>query len=194
VTGDPIVMLPSRDRLLVTGSDDRRGLETISLLAQQLLTHPRPVTGLAFCLSQDEWNAWLPETDHPAYATFKTLALLTSQMDYQQQRPLLQSLLTCDDRETEVAEFRVHGAGAKQPPTSFCVWREGRRQLLPRTDRICFLRHDQSLDHPLVEGINVAWGKVENVLDAFLCEQDSVYPPRYQVDRFPSAALLARLE
>jgi hypothetical protein len=193
VAGDPVVMLPSRDRLLVTGSEDRRGLETVALLAQQLLAHPRPVSGLAFTLNQDEWNCWLPDTDHPAYAIFKTLALQSTQVDYQQQRPLLQRLLATSEPDTDVAEFRLHGAGAKQPPTSFCVWREGRRQLLPRTDRICLLRHDQSLDHPLVEGINVAWGRAERLLDDFLGEQEAIYPPRYQVDRFPSSALLARL-
>jgi hypothetical protein len=194
VVGDPVVLLPNRDRLLVTGSEDRHGVEIVTLLAQQLLTHPRPVTGLAFRLCNDEWTCWLPDEDHPAYALLKSLGLQSRQQDYLEQRPMLQQWLAQNQCDAEVAEFRVHGARAKQPPTSFCVWCEGQTQLLPETDRVCFLRRHQSPDHPLIEGINVGWKRVEQVLGNVMREEAMVYPVRYRVDRFPTQAQLARLQ
>jgi hypothetical protein len=194
VLGDPVVLLPNRDRLLVTGSDDRQGLETASLLAQQLVKQPRSLTGLAFRLCSDEWSCWLPDEDHPAYARLKALGLLSRQQDYLEQRPLLQRWLAKRQPGVSVAEFRLHGAGAKQPPTSFCVWREGESLLLPEADRVCFLRHDQTLDHPLVEGINVGWDRVQDVLGPMLVEEASIYPTRYRVHRFPTAAQLTQLQ
>ncbi len=140
VIGDPVVMLPNRDRMLVTGSQDRQGLETVALVAQQLLSHPRPVSGFAFVLREDEWSPWLPDPDHPAYSTLRSTGLRTLQHDYQQQRKLLQVWLAQHQSDVHAAEFRTHGAGVRQPPTSFCVWQQGRPALLPRTDRICFLR------------------------------------------------------
>jgi hypothetical protein len=193
VIGDPIVLLPNRDRLLITGSEDRRGLETVALLAQQLLTHPRPMTGLAFRLDHDEWRCWLPDPDHPAYALLKTLGMQSRQHDYAEQRELLQTWLSSREPHVEVSEYRMHGARAKQPPTSFCVWQEGQTLLLPKTDRVCFLRHDQSRDYPLVEGINVSWPRVQCRLAHMVREVPALYPPRYRVERFPSDPQLALL-
>jgi hypothetical protein len=193
VIGDPVVMLPNRDRLLITGSDDRQGLETVALLAQQLLTYPRAMTGLAFRLYQDEWRSWLPDEDHGAYAILKSLAIQSRQRDYADQRQLLQSWLADHEPQVEVSEFRTHGARAKQPPTSYCVWQQGGAQMLPETDRVCFLQQNQSRDHPLVEGINVSWSRVERSLGHMLREAPGLYPPRYRVERFPSDAQLAKL-
>src|SRR5690606_1793237 len=114
------VMLPNRDRLLITGSDDRHGLETVALLAQQLLTFPRAMTGLAFRLHQDEWQCWLPDEDHGAYALLKSLGIQSRQREYADQRERLQAWLADREPQVEVSEFRTHGAGAKQPPTSYC--------------------------------------------------------------------------
>ncbi len=110
VVGDPVVMLPNRDRLLVTGSEDRHGLEIIALLLEQLLTQPRPITGLAFRLSNDEWTCWLPSLDHPAYALLKTLGMQSQQQDYAEQRPLLQRWLNSTEPHVEAMEYRVHGS------------------------------------------------------------------------------------
>jgi hypothetical protein len=135
----------------------------------------------------------LPDPDHPAYCLLKTLGMLSQQRDYAEQRLLLQAWVAGREPQVEVSEFRMHGARAKQPPTSFCVWEEGRTLLLPETDRICFLRQDQSRDHPLVEGVNVSWSRVERLLGHLIREEPSLYPTRYRVEDFPSDALLAQL-
>jgi hypothetical protein len=105
----------------------------------------------------------------------------------------LEHWYTPREREIEVAEYRVHESAGRQPSTSFCVWREGCVQLLPQTDRICFLRNGQSPDHPLVEGINVGWQRAREVVGEMLLEEEDQYPARYRVEGFPTTHQLERL-
>jgi hypothetical protein len=192
VVGQPVVLLPNRDHLLVTGSADRSGIETAALVARQLFNLPRPVTGLAFVRQQDEWRPWLPPRDHVSYATLKAMSLQTIGHDYHEQRQLLGLWLARRDAELEPAEFKVHGAAATQPPISYCVWEEGMRQLLPKTDRVCFQMANQSFQHPLVEAINCSWDHVRQVVGHLMVEEDW-YPARYRVTEFPSPGQLSKL-
>lgn len=56
VLGEPVVMVPNRDRLFVTGSEDPEGLATMVLLAEHALTQPRPMTGIAMMWNGEEWS------------------------------------------------------------------------------------------------------------------------------------------
>ena len=192
VKGDPVALLPNRDRLIVTGAGDSRGLETAALVAQQLITHPRPVTGHAFRYHDEEWTPWLPTKDHPAYRLFKSLTLGTRQQDYRQQACLLQDWVSAGALDPcEIAEFRVHESGTRQPPFSYCVWREGLTVLLPKVDRICFLRDNQEANSPLVEGVNVSWAKAERAVSVWLQEEEHFYPVRYRTRGFPTEEVLS---
>jgi hypothetical protein len=48
VRGDPVALLPHRDHLLVTGSDDEAGLARVAEIAEDLLEETRAETGRAF--------------------------------------------------------------------------------------------------------------------------------------------------
>jgi hypothetical protein len=192
VVGDPVAMIPNRDRLLLTGSDDVAGIESVALIAQQLLAHPRPLTGVAFVYRNEEWQTWLPHPDHPAYATLKSLGLQTLHQDYQEQTHLLGMWLSQTEPEARAAEFRLHGAEAKQPPISYCVWQEGQTWLLPRSDRVCLLPAGKRTHHPLVEGLNCSWEQMERIAGDLLEEQE-MYPVRYRVREFPTAQQLSHL-
>lgn len=192
INGDPIILAPNRDRLLLTGSEDRRGIETVALVAERLLSHPRPMTGMAFRLCENEWQPWLPNQEHAAYAKLKTIAQRTAQTDYRDQCELLRNDLARRGSRLDVADYRVHGAGVKQPTISYSIWREGRDTLLPKTDRVCLLRHDEQTDHPLVESINVSWDDFYHVAGELLSDTD-YYPSRTRTNDFPNSRQLAQL-
>lgn len=192
VVGDPVAMIPNRDRLLLTGSEDNQGIESVALVAQQLLAHPRPLSGMAFVYRHEEWQPWLPHRDHAAYATLKMLFLQTLQQDYQEQHELLETWLPRQQPGVQCAEYRMHGAGGRQPPISYCVWQQGQSWLLPKTDRVCLLPAGKRSDHPLVETLSCSWEHLENVVGDLLEEQD-LYPARYRVREFPSARQLSSL-
>ena len=186
VKGDPVVLLPNRDRLIITGTEDRQGLETSARVTQQLITQPRPVTGFAFRLLEHEWTPWLPDADHPAFRLLKSLAIGTRKEDYRQQRQLLDDWVAAGALDRcDPVEFCVHASGTRQPPFSYCVWQEGRTSLLPKTDRICLLRSGQLTNHPLVEGVNVSWDRAKRIVGPLLVEYDQFYPVRYRTQGFP---------
>lgn len=184
VNGHPVVMIPNRDRLFVTGSEDTEGLATMVLLAEHALSQPRPMTGMALWWTGDEWSTWMPSESHPTYANFKSAALTTIRMDYREQRPLLQNWLAAREPHCEVAAFRLHYAAAQQPTFSYCILREGYITWLPKTDRVCLLDHNQSSDHPLVESTNISWEEFEAAIGP-LEPYGDFYPPVYRVADYP---------
>lgn len=192
VQGEPVVMVPNRDRLFVTGSEDMEGLATMVLLAEHALTQPRPMTGIAMMWNGEEWHPWMPDPSHAIYSGFKATAISTLQMDYREQRPLLQAWLAKTEPRSRVVEYLVHEPATQQPPFSYCIWKEGDCCWLPKTDRVCLLRYDQSSDHPLVEAMNVSWERLEAVLGPLEPEGD-FYPPVYRPVDFPSSRQLNEL-
>ena len=63
--GSPVVMVPNRDCLLVTGNENVEGLQLMASLAKETLKQPRPMSGVTFCLDGDDWTPWLPRKAHP---------------------------------------------------------------------------------------------------------------------------------
>jgi hypothetical protein len=193
VDGHPVVMIPNRDRLFVTGSEDTEGLATMVLLAEHALSQPRPMSGMALWWNGEEWSTWLPDPGHPTYANFRSAALTTTGMDYRDQLPLLQRLAEEREPHVQVAEFKLHYGAAEQPSFSYCVWREGQTCWLPKTDRVCLLRHDQESDHPLVEGVNVTWEALE-AANGTLEPVADFYPPVYHATHFPELRSMRSLQ
>src|SRR5947208_625590 len=74
VKGDHVAMVPSRDALIVTGSDDQAGLTRIASLAMKALLaslpaegqlHPLSWSGVAVRLEGETWVPFLPSSAHP---------------------------------------------------------------------------------------------------------------------------------
>src|SRR5262245_17891976 len=82
VEGDPVAFVPNRDALLFAGSDDEEGLVQLAELAAKEFDHARAISGLAFRLVADEWQPYMPDPDHPAYETFRMLAVRSRGGDY----------------------------------------------------------------------------------------------------------------
>jgi hypothetical protein len=47
VAGDPVVMVPNRDNLLLAGAEDEDGLGRLAAMAEEAYGHPRSVSGMA---------------------------------------------------------------------------------------------------------------------------------------------------
>ena len=192
VQGDPVIMVPQRDHLIVTGTEDRAGLELMVTLAKEFFDMPRPVSGFAFVSIDNDWQPWLPPNEHPSHTPLKWLRLRSIEHDYREQRELLLRWQSECPAVGEPQEFRVHGAG-QRTPVSYCVWHEGASQLLPQADRVCLEYANQSLRHPLVEGVNCSWSELIELAGNLLLEEEDLYPTRYRTLGFPSAEQIAKL-
>jgi hypothetical protein len=73
VAGKPVAMVPNRDALLITGSEDEVGLAMMAELAGKALQDSYVLNGVPLILEDGAWVNWLPPADHPLQRPFKEM-------------------------------------------------------------------------------------------------------------------------
>jgi hypothetical protein len=191
VRGDPVAMVPNRDTLLLTGSDDEAGLVRLAKLAEEALAQPRPISGVAVRLDGDTWLPFLPEAGHPAHDALRLLRVQSHGADYGEQGELLRTLHEKTGEDIFIAAFsavRLKDSGRVQ---SYSVWSAGVDTLLPRTDEVFFFRpHEDGKNGDIIG--TAPWERVHEVAGD-LMEPQGMYPERYRVRTFPSGQQLAAI-
>jgi hypothetical protein len=193
VRGEMIAMVLNRDTLAITGSDYVDGLKIIVARARQALAEPRPISTIALRLENDEWQEWLPPLDHSLHHEFALLRMQSLGQQYAEQKELLDEHYQRNGNQVFVATFSAARNTQTGAVNSYCVWSDGAAQsLLPKTDLVYFFRPgaDESERGSV---ISCPWETVERELRP-LIEPLDLYPPRFRVRAFPSAAQLQRLK
>ena len=192
VRGDPVALLPHRDHLIVTGSDDAGGLRRAAELAEPLLADQRRETGYAFSLRDGAWLHFMPPDDHPARTAFANLVRITQTLDYNDQQQALIERLEKEGKADDVfvATAMLTEDEATGELWSVCSWAKGVPTLLPQADRIAFPR-GAGAGAPRID--TVPWkDAIPHVAD--LMKAQGLRPERWFVDSFPDAETMARLE
>jgi hypothetical protein len=191
VRGDYIAMVPNRDTLVITGSDDEAGLSVMSKVAEDSFEKPRPISTVALRLEGEQWESWLPEPSSPVYEKFHELRLRTVGMEYNDQKELLDQIHESTGEDVFVASFSAVQHKESGQVASYSVWSEGIETLLPETDKLVLLRPDRGADKVEM----VAAGSFERVrqVAGHLIQPMGMYPERYRVADFPSASQLKEI-
>jgi hypothetical protein len=191
VRGEYIAMVPNRDTLVITGSDDPAGLELMCKIAEDSFQKPRPISTVALRLVGDDWESWLPEADSSCYGCLHELRLRTLGMEYNDQKELLDQIHQQTGEDLFVASFSAVKQKDSGRISSYSVWSEGVDTLLPETDDVILLRPDLSSDNVAV----VAAGPFHRVREVAgdLMEPIGSYPERYRVREFPSERQLSEI-
>jgi hypothetical protein len=93
VNGDHVASVPSRDRLVITGSEDVAGLQAAAALARSAFQEKsHTITGSASCLQRGEWVPFVPDTDNPARPLLNELRLGSLCGQYDGQKELMQQV------------------------------------------------------------------------------------------------------
>ena len=184
VKGDTIAMIPNRENLIVVGSEDVEGLAATLQLASEALNKPRPISGIALRLDDDEWTPWLPPPSHPSYNDFQQFYLHTIGHDYAEQTELLEKLHVKRGEDVFVASFSL-AQTSDGTVFSYAAWTETTNTLLPKTDALMLGRLGGK---PAI----VQWQKAMDVVGG-LMEPLDIYPPRYRVREFPNDKQLAAM-
>jgi hypothetical protein len=190
VQGDQVVMVPNRDTLLVTGSEDEAGLAHLAMRTAKALEQGRPISGLAFRLDKGTWLPWLPTTDHPLHDAFRVLQLQSFGRDYAAQKDLLDAWHAKTGQNIWVASYCAVRNDETGKCHSYGVWSQGVDTLLPQTDEIYFFVPQGKKAGTVVA--RAAWERVEQGVGGLL-ERQGIYPVRYRVRAFPTAEQLAVL-
>lgn len=191
VTGEHVAMIPAASVLMVTGSGDEQGLLNMAEIARDAVQDPRGITGVAFVQRDGEWHAWLPPHEHPAYDKLFFLALQSRANAYTQQKELLDAWYEFTGEAQFVSRFSAFRTESGEIYT--CTpWTENVDGLLPRTDRIDFVRlvAEGSEQKPKVYP-----AKFEVALEVVgrLMARTSERPERWKSTGFPTEAELVEM-
>lgn len=184
VAGDPVVLVPDRETLLLTGSDDAEGLLVVAGIASR--HEGRPISGIPLRLSEGSWSPWLPPQDHPVHHHLKALCCDSIESDYLQQSRLLVEQHRAMQTELHVVPYIVMSHEVLGP-VGICSWVLGARQLLPRTDLVSLVRMGE-----VVEIITGDWATVFRVAGHLMAPVGG-YPERFLVEGVPSEADLLEI-
>jgi hypothetical protein len=191
VRGDYIAMVPNRDTLVITGSEDAAGLEVMCKLGEESFDKPRPISTVALRLEGDSWESWLPPPDSPAFAKLHELRLRTIGMEYNDQKELLDQIYQQSGEDLFVASFSALQNKQSGRISSYSIWSQGIASLLPETDDIVFLRADPAADKVEVAAAG-SWQRVREITGD-LMRPEGTYPERYRVREFPTSQQLAAI-
>lgn len=183
VDGDPVVMVPNRDTLLLTGSEDEVGLGIMAAAAEEAVQQPRPIHAMPMRLEFGSWTPFLPPKELPAYLRFKQLAINSLGQDYEEQRALLTAIHEKRGEDVFVASYSAMRNTRTGDLASFCTWTRGVDSLLPRTDLV----HLIDLERPDGQKVvaSVSWERVEEIAGDLL-EPLGIYPERHRARYFPT--------
>ncbi|MBZ0185926.1 MAG: hypothetical protein K8F91_06690 [Candidatus Obscuribacterales bacterium] len=186
VQGRPVMMIPNRDLLIITGESDHDGQSKMLQIANQALNEIRSVLGIPLVLSGDDWYCWQPSDYHPDCQQFGYLKLSSLAGIYEAEKVRLESRYEADGTDIFVASFMVLQSEDTGRYWSTASWAEGVDTLLPEVDSISFVGADQELK------CMAPWVEAQEIVGSRMTALDS-YPKRYRVESFPDASELLEL-
>jgi hypothetical protein len=189
LAGDPVVVLPSRDALLVTGSENPRGLQWMLEAALEFLTgDPRSLNGCPLRLRHYLWEPFHPREELPICPLVVRIHHQRLQEEYALQKRLLDQRHGALGQRITLAPFHLQRTpGGKS--SSYTVWsRTMEEAWLPEADRMR-LSWDAAAG-PLEAWI--PWELVQRQL-SHLLEPIGLFPERYRFKAPPQIDLLRSL-
>lgn len=184
--GNPIAMIPSRENLVVVGSEDAEGVSRMLKMANEAVKQPHAISGIALRLVGEDWVPWLPDVSHPLYKGFQRFHLQTLGQNYAEQKELLDKLYQKTGKDIFVASFSVTQA-KDGTVRSWAAWAaDVTDAMLPKTDVLLLGRSGGGKPRM------VQWQKAMDVAGDLL-EPLDIYPFRYRVREFPTEKQLAAM-
>ena len=183
---DPVVALPFRNALMLTGAGNEAGIALMAKVIEQHLGDTQ--RWLSFQLLRLENTQWLPHAPLVAVDTWHLLNLRNAAAVAESQKELLDALHARRELDLFVASYQMM-ARDDLGTLSFAVWAEQVDTLLPRTEFIVFNARGSDAARPLL----VPWREAIEVVGDLMETTDHA-PERFRVRRFPDEAQFARLK
>ena len=187
--GDPVVVLPSRDTLLVTGSEDLRGLRWMLEAALEFLTgDPRSMNGCPLRLRHYLWEPFHPGEHLPIRPLLARIHHHRLKEEYAHQKRLLDQRHGALGRRVTLAPFHLERTPGGET-SSYTVWSRSMEEAwLPEADRM-------HLSWEAVSGpgeARIPWEQAQRQL-SHLLEPVGLFPERYRFKAPPQIDLLRSL-
>ncbi|TFW32024.1 hypothetical protein [Massilia horti] len=181
-SGDPVVMIPTRETLLLAPDNNAAAqLAMLALAGQALQDSSRWCSTAMYKVVDGRLDVYEPQ-DAQVRESLRAMERDVAMSDYADQQQQLEKAHERDGQDIFVASFSTMKKDGRI--VSFCTWNEEvTAGMLPKTDFVALgrPRTDGGFDFVLVD-----W---QTLLErhANLLQEMSVFPPRYQVAAFPAA-------
>ncbi|MGE0434706.1 MAG: hypothetical protein AB7K09_16420 [Planctomycetota bacterium] len=188
--GEPLAMVPARDTLLLTGSDDVESQTIMLALAEERGHDPRPLLPTPLIWRDDLWHDWQPPPGHPHAAAIERQMIGYLHGEYATQKDLLSQIHEQEGTDIFVASYSAMQSKDGDELFSYAVWSEGVVTLLPHTTRVAFMRPGEDGEGEMI-GF-APFDRVRDVCGDLMLDTD-MYPRRWFVNRFPADEQLAAI-
>jgi len=183
VFGKPVAMMPTKDRVYLTGDRDEAGLRMLVDAAKQEAGSFRFLTLKLLRLTDDKWEEYVPD---PLQALLANLRRIEESRSYSSVHELLEKVA---GQDVAIGGYLLLQEQTSGKLVSWCLWGDAMNTLLPVADLICFVRLG---DHGTIENYYVPWEDVEWACGELLISTE-YYPPRFAVYAFPDEAQMEYL-
>jgi hypothetical protein len=185
--GDRVAMIPHRDSMFMTSSNDLEGIELMLRMTIDVFeSQPRPLSPIPIREVDGEWESWMPPTSCPSYNEYAELVIRFLGGLYADQKEMLDEIYDRELIDVFVANFSGLQREEDGKLQTYCVWGEGVDSLLPKADYIML---------PTKDGLAASgtWDDVADAVGELLQLDNELYPPRYRVREFPSPQHLEKI-
>lgn len=185
VNGDPVVLAPTPQHLLVTGANDDNGLLTLAKVGTEMLgKETKRLSGTALQLQGDKWLEFDPDGSRSLELADLRRRHLAE--DYTQQKSLLEKLHEKTGEDVFVGTYMLYQRKESQRLMANSVWTKGVLTYLPVADNLVFVIPEPN------ELITVPWKAAMTVVGNLMTPL-SLFPQRFKVTTFPDAKQLDEL-
>lgn len=190
IQGDPVVVIPNRLTLLVTGSENTDAIRRMLQTAEEIVrSEPRRQNPAPLVLRNGEIHDFFVDPLSPVFNDVERAHRLAALLYYDEQKEKLEKLYEQNGKEIFVGSYILsrHDDGRH---CSYSSVTKGVPTLLAVTDEVMFMDLDLPKDRQCVA--QAPWPVVlERLPDLFL--DTRMFPTRYYVSQFPTAEQLEKL-
>lgn len=182
--GDPLVMIPTRGRLLVASSNDRAAqLAMVGAAGQLVEEEGRQVSALMYRYEQGRAIEYVPPDPEVAAVLMEFRRRMLAD-DYAGQKESLDKSYEENGTDLFVASYQILSSKKTGRETSFSVWTEGVDTVLPETDLVALVSTAEQEAGGAEPPKLVGWHDLQAALGPFERLPDR-YPARYRPVNFP---------
>ncbi len=188
--GDPVVTIPNRLTLMVTGSNDHAGIGAMLVKAEDLArTQAKPQHIGPLLVHGDQISEFHPDRSSPAYTAVARAHRVGALMTYEDQKANLDLAYKKIGKDVFVASYKLFQTD-RGDYESVSVWSRDVATLLPVTDFVMFI--DPALPDGQHLAAKASWAQVTATCGDLMLDT-KMFPPRHYVSKFPDAAQLRAL-
>jgi hypothetical protein len=186
--GDPVVSLPNRNSLLVTGSENHDGIKAMLKHAEEIVrTKSRPMNPAPLILKEGEVADFCVTENSPIFHDVERAKKISALIYYQQQTENLTKLYQQKGKDFLVGSYTLNQreTGGYE---SYSVWSKTIPTLLPKTDLVAFFDPTKPESQRKL-GLG-KWDDVMRIAGGLLLDTQ-MFPARFYVSKFPTDEQLA---